>query len=209
MLWTEYERIIKDNGCILLFAQGKFYIDLVNSNRKLFRYDLVWNKILTSGFLNANRQPLRKHEQIAVFYKKQPTYNPQFTIGKALHGKGKNYMDKGFINNNYGKFKLQADTRKESIEKYPTSILEFKKVHPSISKHPTEKPVELLEFLIKTYSNKNDLILDSCIGSGSTAIACIKEERNYIGFEIDLEYYETAIKRINNEIISKGGGKNV
>lgn len=209
MLWTEYERIIKDNGCILLFAQGKFYIDLVNSNRKLFRYDLVWNKILTSGFLNANRQPLRKHEQIAVFYKKQPTYNPQFTIGKALHGKGKNYMDKGFINNNYGKFKLQADTRKESIEKYPTSILEFKKVHPSISKHPTEKPVELLEFLIKTYSNKNDLILDSCIGSGSTAIACIKEERNYIGFEIDLEYYETAIRRINNEIISKGGGKNV
>ena len=209
MLWTEYERIIKDNGCILLFAQGKFYIDLVNSNRKLFRYDLVWNKILTSGFLNANRQPLRKHEQIAVFYKKQPTYNPQFTIGKALHGKGKNYMDKSFINNNYGKFKLQADTRKESIEKYPTSILEFKKVHPSISKHPTEKPVELLEFLIKTYSNKNDLILDSCIGSGSTAIACIKEERNYIGFEIDLEYYETAIRRINNEIISKGGGKNV
>lgn len=209
MLWTEYERIIKDNGCILLFAQGKFYIDLVNSNRKLFRYDLVWNKILTSGFLNANRQPLRKHEQIAVFYKKQPTYNPQFTIGKALHGKGKNYMDKSFINNNYGKFKLQADIRKGSIEKYPTSILEFKKVHPSISKHPTEKPVELLEFLIKTYSNKNDLILDSCIGSGSTAIACIKEERNYIGFEIDLEYYETAIKRINNEIISKGGGKNV
>ena len=209
MLWTEYERIIKDNGCILLFAQGKFYIDLVNSNRKLFRYDLVWNKILTSGFLNANRQPLRKHEQIAVFYKKQPTYNPQFTIGKALHGKGKNYMDKGFINNNYGKFKLQADTRKGSIEKYPTSILEFKKVHPSISKHPTEKPVELLEFLIKTYSNKNDLILDSCIGSGSTVIACIREERNYIGFEIDLEYYETAIRRINNEIISKGGGKNV
>ena len=209
MLWTEYERIIKDNGCILLFAQGKFYIDLVNSNRKLFRYDLVWNKILTSGFLNANRQPLRKHEQIAVFYKKQPTYNPQFTIGKALHGKGKNYMDKSFINNNYGRFKLQEDTRKGSIEKYPTSILEFKKVHPSISKHPTEKPVELLEFLIKTYSNKNDLILDSCIGSGSTAIACIKEERNYIGFEIDLEYYETAIRRMNNEIISKGGGKNV
>ena len=209
MLWTEYERIIKDNGCILLFAQGKFYIDLVNSNRKLFRYDLVWNKILTSGFLNANRQPLRKHEQIAVFYKKQPTYNPQFTIGKALHGKGKNYMDKGFINNNYGNFKMQEDVRKGSTEKYPTSILEFKKVHPSISKHPTEKPVELLEFLIKTYSNKNDLILDSCIGSGSTAIACIKEERNYIGFEIDLEYYETAIRRINNEIISKGGGKNV
>ena len=209
MLWTEYERIIKDNGCILLFAQGKFYIDLVNSNRKLFRYDLVWNKILTSGFLNANRQPLRKHEQIAVFYKKQPTYNPQFTIGKALHGKGKNYMDKSFINNNYGRFKLQEDTRKGSIEKYPTSILEFKKVHPSISKHPTEKPVELLEFLIKTYSNKNDLVLDSCIGSGSTAIACIKEKRNYIGFEIDVEYYETAIKRINNEIISKGGGKNV
>lgn len=191
----------------MLFAQGKFYIDLVNSNRKLFRYDLIWNKVLTSGFLNANRQPLRKHEQIAVFYKKQPTYNPQFTTGNALHGKGKKYMYKTFINNNYGSFKMQEDVRKGSTEKYPTSILEFKKTHPSIAKHPTEKPVELLRFLIRTYSNRNALILDSCIGSGSTAIACIKENRRYIGFEIEEEYYKIAIGRINNEIMNEGGEK--
>ena len=93
-LWKEYERIIKDNGCIALFAQGLFYIDLVNSNRKLFRYDLVWDKVLTSGFLNAKRMQLRKHEQIAIFYKKLPTYTPQFSQGKPLHGKGTSYMDK-------------------------------------------------------------------------------------------------------------------
>ena len=100
-LWNEYERIIKENGCIALFAQGLFYVDLVNSNRKLFRYDLVWDKVLTSGFLNAKRMPLRQHEQIAIFYKKLPTYNPQFTEGKPLHGKGKSYMDKELKNQNF------------------------------------------------------------------------------------------------------------
>ena len=93
-LWEQYERIIKDDGCIALFAQGLFYVDLVNSNRKLFRYDLVWDKVLVSGFLNAKRMPLRQHEQIAIFYKKLPLYNPQFTQGKPLHSKGINYMNK-------------------------------------------------------------------------------------------------------------------
>ena len=196
-LWEEYERIIKDNGVIALFGQGKFYIDLVNSNKKLFRYDLVWNKILTSGFLNANRQPLRKHEQIAIFYKKQPTYNPQYTIGKPLHGKGINYMNKEIINNNYGNFKMQEDLRKGSTTKYPTSVLEFKKVHPSISIHPTEKPVELLEYLIKTYTNEGELILDNCMGSGSTGVACTNTNRNFIGIELDKKYYDIAKKRID------------
>lgn len=198
-LWEEYERIIKDNGCILLFAQGKFYIDLVNSNKKIFRYDLVWNKILKSGFLNANRQPLRNHEQIAVFYKHQPVYNPQFTEGMPLHGRGKNYINKLPINNNYGQFNIKEDTRKGSTEKYPSSILNFKKTHPSMSKHPTEKPIELLEYLIKTYSNEKDLVLDSCIGSGSTAIACLNTNRDFIGFEIDEEYYKTAIQRVEEQ----------
>src|SRR5574344_1026981 len=102
LLWEQYERIIKDNGAIVLFGQGTFYIDLVSSNRKLFRYDLVWNKVLTSGFLNAKRIPLRKHEQIAVFYKKMPTYNPQFTKGKPLHGMGTAYKNKELKNQNYG-----------------------------------------------------------------------------------------------------------
>jgi len=205
-LWKEYERIIKDNGCILLFGQGKFYIDLVNSNIKMFKYDLVWDKVLSSGFLNANRQPLRRHEQIAVFYKQQPTYNPQFTKGKALHGKGKNYMKNIAKNNNYGEFKAIEDKRKGSTEKYPISILEFRKTHPSQAKHPTEKPIELLENLIKTYSNEQDLILDSCIGSGSTAVACINTNRRYIGFEINKKYYDIAMKRIE-EINRIGGDK--
>lgn len=195
-LWAEYERVIKDNACILLFAQGKFYIDLINSNRKLFRYDLIWNKILSTGFLNANRQPLRVHEQIAVFYKKQPQYYPQFKEGKALHGKGKKYMGKEFKNNNYGNFKMTEDKRKGSTQKYPVSILEFSKTHPSKALHATEKPVELLKYLIKTYSSKDNIVLDNCIGSGSTAIACMETERNFIGFEIDKKYYDIAINRI-------------
>lgn len=196
-LWEQYERIIKDNGVICLFAQGTFYVDLVSSNRKLFRYDLVWNKILTSGFLNAKRMPLRQHEQIAVFYKKLPTYNPQFTQGKPLHGKGTSYKNKEIKNNNYGEFKQLDDTRKGSTEKYPTSILTFSKSHPSIAKHPTEKPVELLDYLIKTYTNENDTILDNCMGSGSTGISAVRNNRNFIGMEIDPTYYEVAKKRIN------------
>ena len=167
-LWKQYERIIKDNGCIALFAQGLFYVDMVNSNRKLFRYDLVWDKVLTSGFLNAKRMPLRQHEQIAIFYKKLPTYNPQFTEGKPLHGKGNSYKTKEIKNQNYGKFHVTEDLRKGSTEKYPTSILKFKKPHPSKSVHPTEKSVELLKYLIQTYTDPGDVVLDNCMGSGTT-----------------------------------------
>lgn len=198
-LWEQYERIIKDNGAILLFGQGTFFVDLVNSNRKLFRYDLVWNKVLTSGFLNANRMPLRQHEQIAVFYKKLPTYNPQFSQGKPLHSKGVSYKYKPIKNQNYGQFNATDDCRKGSTEKYPTSILYFAKSHPSVAKHRTEKPVALLEWLIKTYTNAGETVLDNCMGSGSTAIACINTNRNFIGFEISKEQYESAEKRIQEE----------
>ena len=111
-LWKQYNRIIKENGAIILFSQGSFYIDLVNSNRRHFRYDLVWDKQLTTGFLNSNRQPLRKHEQIAVFYKKQPTYNPIFIQGQPLHGKGNKYKTANIKNQNYGKFNKLEDYRK-------------------------------------------------------------------------------------------------
>lgn len=196
-LWEQYERVIKDNGAILLFCQGTFYIDLVNSNRKLFRYDLVWDKKLTSGFLNANRMPLRQHEQIAVFYKKLPTYNPQFTIGSPLHSKGINYKNKDIKNQNYGQFKVTDDLRAGSTEKYPTSILSFAKPHPSVTQHRTEKPVELLEYLIRTYTNENDTVMDNCMGSGSTGIACVNTNRNFIGIEIDKKYFDIASSRIN------------
>ena len=195
-LWNSYERIIKDNGAIVLFAQGVFYVDLVNSNRKLFRYDLIWDKVLTSGFLNAKRMPLRQHEQIAVFYKKLPKYNPQFTSGKPLHSKGKTYKDKPIVNQNYGVFHTADDSRAGSTEKYPTSILKFQKPHPSISVHRTQKSVELLEWLINTYTNAGETVLDNCMGSGSTGVACINTNRNFIGYELDEHYFQIAKERL-------------
>lgn len=197
LLWAHYKRVIKDNGAIVLFAQGTFYIDLVNSCRDLFRYDLVWDKELTSGFLNAKRMPLRRHEQIAVFYKRLPIYTPQFSIGKPLHSKGVlSYKNKESKNQNYGKFKTTDDSRAGSTQKYPTSILKFQKPHPSVAKHRTAKPVELLEYLIKTYTNENAVVLDNCMGSGSTGVACAHTNRNFIGIELDEKYFNIAKKRI-------------
>lgn len=200
-LWKQYERIIKDNGAILLFASSVFYVDLVNSNRKLFRYDLVWDKKLVSGFLNAKRMPLRQHEQIAVFYKKPPTYHPQMRSGSPLHSKGKKYKDKQVVNNNYGEYQASNNDRAGCTDKYPTSILSFQKPHPSVAKHRTEKPIELLEYLIRTYSNENDVVLDNCMGSGSTGIACMNTNRKFIGIELDENYYNTAKKRIEEVAI--------
>lgn len=199
-LWKEYKRIIKNNGAILLFGQGTFFVDLVNSNRKMFRYDLVWNKVLTSGFLNANKMPLRQHEQIAVFYKKLPTYHPQFSQGKPLHSKGVSYKSKPMKNQNYGKFNATDDNRKGSTQKYPTSILQFAKPHPSTAEHRTEKAVALLEYLIKTYTNEGDTVLDNCMGSGSTGVACVNTNRNFIGIELDENYFNVAKERLTYAI---------
>ncbi len=171
------------------------------SNKKFHRYNLIWKKVLPSGFLNANRMTLREHEDIMVFYKKLPTYNPQKYKGNPCHKKGKaigKMNDLILKNNNYGDFKC---VETEGDMKFPTSILEFSKPHPSISVHPTQKPVELLEYLIKTYTNENDLILDNCMGSGSTGVACVKTNRNFIGIEIMEEYFNIAQKRINEFIL--------
>lgn len=194
----QYERIIKDNGCIALFGQGLFYVDLVNSNRKLFRYDLVWDKVLTTGFLNAKKMPLRQHEQIAIFYKKLPTYNPQFTEGQPLHSKGSAYMSKELKNENYRKFHATDDVRKGSTEKYPTSILRFAKPHPSIAKHRTEKSIECLEWLIKTYTKEGNTVLDNCMGAGSCGIACKNTKRRFTGIEKDQRYFSIAEQRIDS-----------
>lgn len=193
-LWSNYKRVIKEHGVIALFAQGKFYINLVNSNLQMFKYDLIWDKQLVSGFLNSNKMPLRKHEQIAVFYKKLPTYNPQFTYGKPLHSRGTKYISQGLTNNNYGNYKVMESEKTE--KKYPTSILSIQKPHPSTTIHPTQKPVELLEYLIKTYTNEGDMVLDNCMGSGSTGVACVNTNRNFIGIELDENYFNIAKKRI-------------
>lgn len=200
-LWEQYERIIKDNGAIILFGQGLFYIDLVNSNRKLFRYDLVWDKRLTTGFLNANRMPLRQHEQIAVFYKHLPVYHPQFTQGKPLHGRGTAYKSKECKNENYGKFDQPADTRKGCTEKHPTSILQFAKPHPSVAQHRTEKSIALLEWIIKSYTDEWMTVLDNCMGSGTAGVACVNTNRHFIG----MESHPTCFAIAKNRIHQAGG----
>lgn len=201
LLWVQYKRIIKNKGIIVLFGQGTFYCDLINSNRKWFRYDLVWNKVLPTGFLNAKSMPLRTHEQIAIFYKQaKGTYNPQFTVGKPLHGKGNSYKTKIHKNENYGEFKQLDDTRKGSTEKYPVSVLNFPKPHPSKAKHRTEKPVDCLEWLIKTYSNEGDVILDNCAGSGGVGEVCIKTNRKFILMENDEININIIKQRLNGKL---------
>ena len=198
MLWEQYERVIKPNGAIVLFGQDKFTSRMIMSNEKMHRYNLVWRKVLPSGFLNANRMPLREHEDIMVFYKKQPTYNPQKTVGRPCHSKGKavgKNNDSQLKNHNYGDFKV---VQTEGNMKFPTSILEFSKPHPSVALHPTEKPVLLLEYLIRTYTNQGEIILDNCMGSGSTGVACINTKRRFIGIELDTTYCDIAMKRIQD-----------
>lgn len=196
LLWIQYERIITDNGVIALFGQDKFTARMMLSNEKLHRYNLVWDKSLPSGFLNANRMPLRVHEDIMIFYKHLPTYNPQFTEGKPIHA-SKSLSKK---NNNYGKFTHRRIEKTDITKKFPKSILSFPKPHPSTCVHPTQKPVELLEWLIKTYTNENELVLDNVFGSCSTGIACLKTNRNFIGMEKDSEYFKIGKERIENYI---------
>lgn len=193
-LWECYNSIVSDNGAIVLFAQGQFYVDLVNSNRKIFKYDLVWDKELSTGFLNANRMPLRRHESIAVFYKRPPVYNPQKNIGATNHSKGTKHKTQDLVNHNYGVFK-SVDTKLSEL-KHPTSILSFQKPHPSKCLHRTEKPVALLEYLIRTYTNEGMTVLDNCMGSGSTGIACRNTGRKFIGIEIDGQYFDVATNRL-------------
>ena len=195
-MWKRLKKLRKDDTPIILFGQGLFFYKLVLSNEKEYRYDIVWDKQLTSGFLNAKRMPLRQHEQIAVFYKRLPVYNPQFTKGKPLHSKGVNYKNKEIKNQNYGKFNHTDDNRKGSTDKYPTSIVRFQKPHPSKAIHPTEKSLELMEWLVKTYTNENDLVLDFTAGSFTTGVACKRLNRSFIGIELEEEYYKIGKERI-------------
>lgn len=196
LMWEQYLRIIKKNGCIALYADKLFYVDLVQSNRKMFRYDIIWDKVLTTGFLNSKRMPLRVHEKIAIFYKRLPTYNPQMTEGKPLHSKGKSYAQKEIKNQNYGQFNHTDDYRAGSTMKFPTSIQRFPKPHPSIARHRTEKSVELNKYLIETYTNAGELILDDTCGSGSAGEAAILAGRDFILIDNDPIEYEKAVNHI-------------
>ena len=196
-LWKHYKRIIKVNGAIVLFGQGMFTAKVMLSNEKWFRYNLIWEKDRPSGFLNAKRMPLRSHEDIMVFYNKLPTYNPQFWEGKPLHGMGTKYQEGKASNNNYGDFSSQTNPsadRAGDTKKYPRSVLPFKKEHPPI--HPTQKSLDLIEWLVRTYTHEGEVVLDSCMGSGTTAVACINTNRKYIGYELEESNYNMAIDRV-------------
>ena len=207
-LWKQYNRIIKDNGAIVLFAQGMFTAQLMMSNPKMWRYNLVWDKMRVTGFLNANRMPMRCHEDICVFYKSLPTYNPQMEIGKPNHSKGNGKHKE--TNNCYGQYKqgraydydkgIKKVEPTRPNEKFPKSIIRIRKEHEKKTYHPTQKSVELLQYLIRTYTNKGDLVLDNTCGSGSTCVAAIREKRNFIGIELNNEYFDIASNRINSEM---------
>ena len=182
-LWEQYERIIKPNGAIILFGQDKFTAKMMLSNEKLHRYNIIWDKVLKSGFLNANRMPMREHEDIMVFYKKQPVYNPQMVKGAPSHSKGKAKGENAedILNNRiYGSYKV---VESRSDMKHPSSIWVFQKPHPSVAISSTEKPVDLCRYIIRTYTNQGDVVLDNCCGSGSILVAAKIEGRHYIGMD--------------------------
>ncbi len=192
-LWEQYNRIIKENGAIVLFGTEPFSSHLRLSNLKNYKYDWIWDKVKGTGFLNAKRQPMRNHELISVFYKKQCTYNPQKTYG---HKKKKSYRSKDLQTDVYGEMK--NDYIYESTERYPRSIQVFSTDTQNSSLHPTQKPVALIEYLIKTYTNEGEIVLDSCMGSGTCGVACRNLNRRFIGIEMDEKYFAIAKERIMN-----------
>lgn len=194
-LWQEYERVIKDNGAIVLTASASFTFKLWQSNEQLFRYKMVWDKNCKIGFMDANRRPMRQHEDVLIFYKKPPIYNPQKSKGDKYRNKRK----KNDVPEYMGRIE-RTDTVNNG-DRYPSDIISIDSV--ILSKegggmHPTQKPVALFEYLIKTYTNENDLVLDNCAGSGTTAIACINSNRRYICIEQNEEYIKRSRQRVQD-----------
>lgn len=214
-LWTEYERVIKDNGAIVLTASQPFTSALIMSNPKLYKYNWIWEKPKSSNFMLAKKQPLKNYEEVCVFYKKQPTYNPQL-IELTEQGKKRNKRTQnGTFNKTETVFgdttRLKVLEYKDKTMGYPKAIVKFNNVVNNQYKrellHPTQKPVDLFEYLIKTYSNEGDVILDNCIGSGTTAVAAINTGRQFIGIERETEYCEIARQRIADALKTEVGGK--
>ena len=188
-MWNELKRIIKDSGCVALFGSEPFSSYLRTSNIEWFKYDWYWNKTKPSGFLNAKKQPLRKIEVVSIFYKKQCLYSPQNLIKKDKQNKNSGFeRTYGKINKNF--------SQKETYTNYPNNVLKYNNVFGKNAIHPTQKPIELCEYLIKTYTNENDTVLDFTMGSGSTGVACKNLNRNFIGIEKDQNYFNIAKDRI-------------
>ena len=189
-LWAQYRRIIKSNGVIALHSDMPFTAALVSAGKDLYRYELIWVKENGSDFLNANRKPLKAHESIQIFYKHQPTYNKQYVDGKPYKNRSGQRRE---ASQNWGKFRDGILTDCSDGKRSPTTILKFPREN---GLHPTQKPVKLEEWLIKTYTNPGETVLDNCMGSGTTGVACINTNRDFIGIEKNPDYYKTAISRI-------------
>ena len=200
-LWEEYGRIVKDNTAIILFATEPFTSYLITSNVKLFRQKLTWLKTRPTNVFNAKKQFMNWTEDICVFYKNLPTFNPQMRTDGLFTGKKVQRCNHDRSNGVLGSTGEKKDYVHEGNNGlfYPKSVLEYSNVNNN-GVHPTQKPVELLRYLIRTYTNEGDLILDNCIGSGSTAIAAIRENRHFIGMELDDKYYKIATERVNKEL---------
>lgn len=193
-LWEQYKRIIKDNGAIVLTASQPFTTQLINSNRKMFKYCWYWQKNISTGFTFAKYQPLRCIEEICVFYKKTPTYNPQ---GIITHEKPIAITQRKAKEDSVYKSSTLCKKTEQFVSNYPKNLLSIK---CEKGYHPTQKPVGLFEYLIKTYTREGELVLDNCMGSGTTAVACIRTGRNFTGFELDPKYHAIAQKKIINEL---------
>ena len=196
-LWEQYERIIKDNASIILFSSGLFTIDLIQSNRKHFKYKLIWKKNVPTGMSSAKYRPMKYYEEICIFQYGKPSYNPilkpRVGVGKSCY----NYNHYCGENNHIHLQKIKKKYDPDYVQ--PSDVLEIDVVPNRKGKlHPVQKPIKLLEWLIKTYSNKDDLILDNCMGSGSTGVACLNTGRNFIGIELDEKYFNIAKQRIES-----------
>lgn len=191
ILWEHYCRVIKPTGIVVLTASQPFTSLLVASNLRMFRYEWIWEKSQGTNPLNAKYMPLKKHESVLVFYKKRGTYNPQMTEGIPYSGFNSNTKKIGEV---YGN--VSSVHNENTGTRYPTTIQHFK--HDKKKIHPTQKPLKLVEYFILTYTNKNDIVLDNCLGSGTTALACINTGRKCIGIEKDPEYYNKSVNRVVN-----------
>lgn len=203
-MWEQFLRVTKRNAAIVLFSQMPFGSDLIQSQRKLFRYEIIWEKPVPAGFLNARKMPLRCHENILVYYRALPTYNPQFTKSKPyekhnLSGAGRRCYSTC----------RQESSKSYDGQRYPRDVMKCTQPIAQVGNderakiHPTQKPTDLLEYLIKTYTNAGEVVLDATMGSGSTGVACVNTGRKFIGFETEQNFYEIAQKRIEAAVAQR------
>jgi site-specific DNA-methyltransferase (adenine-specific) len=194
LMWEQLNRIIKPNGAIVLFGSEPFSSALRMSNIKDYKYDWIWEKTKASAPMLANKMPMRRHENISIFYKKLPTYNPQMVF-VGIKDKRKTFTEIS-INKNFTSQGLTTKAKKDNGYRHPNTVQIFNNSNKTNLLHPTQKPIELMEYLIKTYTNENETVLDFTMGSGSTGVACVNTKRNFIGIEQDEKYFSIAEQRI-------------